>query len=212
MSAHRDIRIVILSHLDTLPEGESVQPPALAKKLGLTGEQVNPFLSAAVVQGEVETLPDGSVRLHQRLRGQFSHHAPVNEPTKVSFAGKGEININISQSTIGILNTGEIEDVESIKFFVSSLCNSGNFEIADALKHLTEAVTDSQELSPRNRSEVLDQLTELGRQATSPQEQRSKPGVLNAIVKDVATILAGAGGLAKVWSTWGPSIKAFFGL
>lgn len=212
MNADRDVRIAILSHLDALPESQSMQPPAIAKTLDLTGEQVNAFLSAAANRGEVETLRDGSVRIHQRLRGQFSGYSPVHEPTKVQFAGKGGVNIIISQSNIGLLNTGELEDVKSISVNITSLQNSGYAEVAEALKNLTEAVVNSQELSSEKQSEVLDQLTELSRWATLTAEQRAKPGVLKAVLGGLATTLGAAGGLAEVWSTWGPAIRAFFGL
>lgn len=120
--------------------------------------------------------------------------------------------IEISRSTIGILNTGEIKQVERISVNVSALEKSGNFDVAEAMKHLTEAVTNSRELSERQQSELLDQLEEISRQATLAPDKRSSSGVIKALLAGIATGLGAAGGLAEVWSTWGSVITRFFGL
>lgn len=122
------------------------------------------------------------------------------------------LTINLQNSTIGILNAGEIEDVQSISVNVSSLVESGHDEVAKALKELTEAVAASSEISPGERAYVLENLEEISKQAALPSEERAKPGVLKSVLSGVASTLGAAGGLAEVWSTWGNVIRAFFGL
>jgi hypothetical protein len=119
--------------------------------------------------------------------------------------------ISIDRSNIGMLNTGQIRDVQRIDVNVSQLAQAGQETIASALKNLTEAVAQSEAISDEQRSDLLDQLGELSTQATLPPEQRTKSGVLKAIVGGIGATLQSAGGLAEVWSTWGNSIKAFFG-
>ncbi|HEX8609287.1 MAG TPA: hypothetical protein VF679_11660 [Pedobacter sp.] len=122
------------------------------------------------------------------------------------------LTINLQNSTIGILNAGEIENVQSISVNVSSLVNSGHDEVAKALKELTEAVASSSEISPDERAYVLENLEELSKQAALLPGERAKSGVLKSVLSGVASTLGAAGGLAEVWSTWGSMIRAFFGL
>jgi hypothetical protein len=128
-----------------------------------------------------------------------------------SLTGKSNIEVHLHNSVIGILNTGEIENVQSISVCVATLAESGNIDIAAALKNLTEAVARNSDITSAQRSELLEQLEELGRQATLPPEKRTKPSVIKAIISSVAGTLGAAGALAEVWSTWGPAIRTFFG-
>jgi hypothetical protein len=121
------------------------------------------------------------------------------------------VNIKLNNSTIGILNTGQIEHVQSISVHVASLAESGYTEVAKALKELTEAVAASKEISSHERSYVLDNLEELSKQASLPPTERAKTGVVKSILAGVASSLGAAGGLAEVWSTWGDKIRIFFG-
>ena len=121
-------------------------------------------------------------------------------------------NLSISSSTIGILNTEEIKDVEKININISALANSPQTEeIAEALKSITEAVALSGTLSTEKKSDIIEQVEEISRQALLPPEQRSK-GVIKATLGGIAAGLGAAGGLAEVWSTWGNKIITFFGL
>ncbi len=120
--------------------------------------------------------------------------------------------IHLSNSPVGILNTGEIEDIQSISVNVSTLAESGHAELAKAIKELTEAVAASQELSADERAYVLENLEALSEQALLPPNERAKSGVIKSLVAGVGASLSAAGGLAEVWSTWGAAIRAFFGL
>jgi len=129
--------------------------------------------------------------------------------TKMS---RSPVSINISNSTIGILNTGEMEDIHSISLAVSTLAKSGETEIAESLKHITEALADSEDLSEQNRSEIIELLEELGTQAILSPQDRVNRSVIKALLSTIGSTLGAAGGLAEVWSTWGSAILAYFGL
>lgn len=120
-------------------------------------------------------------------------------------------NINISHNQLGMLNIGEMKKVGSISNSISLLMDANNDGMAQALKVLTEAVANSTELSEQVRSETLEQLEEISRQATLPQDSRAPIGVIKALLFGIATTLSAAGGLAEVWSTWGHRIGVFFG-
>jgi hypothetical protein len=128
--------------------------------------------------------------------------------------GKGQaaVNLSIHESTIGFLNLGEIEDVNSISVNVAHLKRFGRASVAEAIAQVTEAVATNSELSQEARAEVLDELRELGQMAVSEKFGGRKPGVLKAVLAHLSSTLGAAGGLAEVWSTWGPMIRSAFGL
>lgn len=152
-----------------------------------------------ICSGSVMNIGEASANLCLLLQAQY----PLQVKESVSMNG-----INISDINIGILNTGEIEDIQSISVNIKS----GTHEVAEAIKQITEAVSKSPDLAGTTRSMVLEQLEELRKQALLPAENRSKHGIIKAIISTLATTLGAAGGLAEVWSTWGPAIQKFFGL
>ncbi len=84
--------------------------------------------------------------------------------------------------------------------------------VGSALAHLTEAVVSSSEISSDDRRMILQQIEEIGRQATLPSEARAKPGVLRALLLGLGSALSACGGLAEIWSEWGDDISQAFGL
>ena len=120
--------------------------------------------------------------------------------------------IAISGGTVGVVNVGEIKDVQSISTNAYDLTISGASDVAKALTCLAEAVVHSRDLPDKARAEVLHQLTELSRQALLPANERVPSGILRAIVAAASNSLQSAAALAQVWSTWGAQIQRFFGL
>ncbi|MCX5880338.1 MAG: hypothetical protein NTU74_00505 [Deltaproteobacteria bacterium] len=119
--------------------------------------------------------------------------------------------IRISNSTIGILNTGQIKNIESIIINIGKLNDVGSDEVANALKNITSAVAESTDLTADVKSNTLEQLENLSEQAVLPVNDRSKPGVIMAVFTALNGTLAAAGSLADIWSTWGAAIQKFFG-
>jgi hypothetical protein len=114
--------------------------------------------------------------------------------------------------TTGILNLGQIDRVKSIEANVLALSQSGLEDVADALKSLTTAVATNAELAEEQRQTALDILDELSKQATLPREKQAAIGTLRTIIGGLGSVLSAGGGLAEIWSTWGSSIRAFFGI
>ena len=137
----------------------------------------------------------------------------AGKPTRPATAGGTTYNteIHLRDSSVGVLNAGEIKDVQSISANVTSLSSAGQTEIANALKELTEAVAGSGDLPPEERTHVLESLEELSKQAALPANERAKLGVIKSLALGVGSTVSAAGGLAEVWSTWGPAIRAYFG-
>ena len=127
-------------------------------------------------------------------------------------AGQGGVRIDIRDIVVVQLHAADIRGANSISANISGLAQSGHDEVAEALKWVTEAVTHCLEITAAQRSELLELLDELSSQAVLGLSERAKPGVIKGILAALATGLGAAGGLAEVWSTWGPCIQAFFGV
>lgn len=124
--------------------------------------------------------------------------------------GGTKMNVEISNSTVGMLNTGEIL-AESITANVSTLNDSNQQQIAEALRILTDAVKSSQDVSSQVQTEILEQLQLISEQATLAPPER-KAGLIKPTLAALATTLSAGGGLAEIWSKWGTTIENFFGL
>lgn len=119
--------------------------------------------------------------------------------------------ISISNSTIGILNTGQIKNIETININIGKLNETGAEAVAEALMNVADAVAESTELPADAKSDALEQLENLSEQATLPEAERSKSGVLKAVFTTLNGALAAGGSIAGIWATWGPTIQKFFG-
>jgi hypothetical protein len=121
--------------------------------------------------------------------------------------------INVYGSNIGVVNTGimDIKKIESIAQHLEHIPSTDDNQIGYALREVTRAVTETFHLDNSKRSEVLDQLNGLAQQAALPEINRSI-GISRALVNALSQSLEAAGNLADIWSTWGETIKRFFGI
>lgn len=124
---------------------------------------------------------------------------------------KPKSDINITNSMIGILNTGQMKEIKSINVNIERLSDYGLKEVANALKSLTDEVVKSSQLTDDVRTSILEQLENLSEQAILTEDKRSKPGVIKAVFSVLGATLTATGSLAEIWSTWGPIIQKFFG-
>jgi hypothetical protein len=117
-------------------------------------------------------------------------------------------NIHIADSQVGVLNTGSIGSIDAA---ITVVRNEGSQELATALSNFTEEVAKNQDLTAEHRREVVDLVSTIATEAATPQ-QRRKPAVIRAIVVDISQLISGAASLAQLWASYGPIVKAFFGL
>lgn len=118
--------------------------------------------------------------------------------------------IHISGGSVGLLNTGEIKKVKEISINLGALEKEGKIDIVEAIKNLTESITQSKDLDLNTRTELLEQLEELSKQATLSPDQRIKKGTIKAILVGLAGGLAVTADLTDVWKEWGDKLIDFF--
>ena len=123
----------------------------------------------------------------------------------------GQTTLHIWGGNIGVVSTGEVNDIQTIAGNVESLEKSNQNSIANAFKELTKAVTEDEELAADQRQEALDLLEEISSRAAAPPEKRPKRAVIGPLLASFAKIAGTAGGVANAWATWGDDIQQFFG-
>lgn len=119
--------------------------------------------------------------------------------------------MNIFSGQFGFLNTGVLQNVNSIRVNVENLQREGEEEMAEAFGKITEAIGNSA-LDDETKEEALEQVEALAEQAALPEESRSSRGVIKAVFAALGDTMSAGGGLAEIWSTWGSAISKFFGL
>ena len=166
-----------------------------------TAHEEDGTYAGTICTGSISNIGEASANLCLWLHGRYP--LPVKE--------KQVTEINISNSTIGILNTGQMKNIETININIGKLNETGSDAVAEALKNITAAVAESAELPADAKSDALEQLENLSEQATLAEAERSKPGVLKAVFTTLSGALAAGGSIAGIWATWGPTIQKFFG-
>lgn len=119
--------------------------------------------------------------------------------------------INIDGSTVGILNTGQIKDIENINININTISNSGYSNVANALKILVEIVISNREIEEEQKTEILELLNELSCQTALLPNQRAKRSVLKAILLTLDQSMTIVSSLHQVWLKRGTPIKTYLG-
>ncbi len=128
------------------------------------------------------------------------------ERKSVSLGGVMLNNIKIDRSTIGVLNTGAIETVDSA---VTVLKNSGDGQLAAAILELSQAVLNSGAVTADTKAKPVDILSVLASEATAPKERR-RVAAIRPLLQEIATLIGGVVGLAEIWDRVRPILESAF--
>lgn len=115
-------------------------------------------------------------------------------------------NIHVTNSVVGVLNTGWIETVDNA---VTTLNKSGDADVAVAISGLTEAVINAVDAANENKNQVLEILSVIAAEAAAPKKQR-RTAAIRPLISEAATLVGGIAGLSQLWERYGPIIQAFF--
>jgi hypothetical protein len=117
--------------------------------------------------------------------------------------GRPVMNVNVSNSTIAALNLGTI--VGDLNSSIQILTTSGQDELAETVRKLTEAIGASGELD--QKKEMLEHLAHVSEQAALPAEKR-KTGPLKASIEALKSGLTVAAQLVLLWQQVEHALKA----
>jgi hypothetical protein len=119
-------------------------------------------------------------------------------------------NINVSNSQIGVLNTGSIQDVHSIDASITTLKSHGDLDVGDAFKRITEGIMKDDAVSQADKEELLSNVRYLTEMAAKKQDERS-PSVIRSVLRSVSDGINAAGPAVKALISLIPVISKFFG-
>lgn len=110
-------------------------------------------------------------------------------------------NLNITDSTVGVVNLGQAQNIDSV---ITMMHSDGQAEVAEALTAFTEAVVKSEELKQELREEVLELVVTLAAQTRIEPGKRSKFN--STLIERVGTAVSGAVVVLNLWERLKPLI------
>lgn len=113
-------------------------------------------------------------------------------------------NIKIDNSTIGVLNTGNIETIDMA---VTSLRQTGNEEISKGITELSEAIIRNNEINDETKNQVIEILSVIATEATAPTEKRRK-SIIKPLINELSTLISGISSLSQLWRNIQPIIES----
>lgn len=115
-------------------------------------------------------------------------------------------NITVNDSAIGVLNTGNLEIVDSA---ISALKSHPETQaVAAAISRLTNAIADSS-LPTATKNEAIEILSTVATEATAP-EGRKKSSVVKRLLSALPTLLQTSASAIEVWKAVEPIILGIF--
>ena len=102
--------------------------------------------------------------------------------------------------------------VERIGEHVAYFRRADEGDMAEAFSGLTEAVALGGELNQHMRSDALELIEELGRQASSPENDRSAKAVLRSVLAGLGSTCVVAPSVAGAWRSSSRRVEEFFGV
>jgi hypothetical protein len=120
-------------------------------------------------------------------------------------------NVHVTNSQIGILNTGTLRDVQSIDASITTLKTRGDLDVGHAFSKLAEGVVGDDSLAEVDKAELLSNLKYLSETAAKNEEERA-PSVLRSVLRSVADGINAAGPALKTLAPLISVITKFFGL
>ncbi len=116
-------------------------------------------------------------------------------------------NLKIDRSNIGVVNTGTINDINSAITFIE---NTGNIQLANGLKNISEKVIESPDLEKSQKTEILEHLSFLGNEIKIVPEKRQN-SVIKSVLAAIANILSASSDLTTLWLVFLPLVKGYLG-
>jgi len=106
-------------------------------------------------------------------------------------------NIHVTDSEIGVLNTGTIQEVDSI---VTLFNVTGQEALAKEVSALTQAVIKTRDITDAKKDEIMQLLSTLSVQAATKKGKR-KPAVISAVLTALNGMLQGVKAVASLWAS-----------
>ncbi len=114
--------------------------------------------------------------------------------------------INVSNSNVGVLNTGSIGSIDSA---IGIMIAEGSDAAAGAFKDLTEAITQCDDIPMSDKKRAVELISLIAAEGALPKEKR-RSFAIKPLLLDLSSLLSGAVSMCELWSRVGPSITGLF--
>ncbi len=138
--------------------------------------------------------------------GVLPRISPRAEPTMINTGPMTFNNINVSDSVVGVINTGQVQHLDVA---VDAARDAGEEQLASALQALSQAVVDAQDLTPQQKDEAVEHLTFLAEQAATPKDER-KGSVGKQVITGLEHIVNAAASVTTFWPVVYPLFLKLF--
>lgn len=134
----------------------------------------------------------GQMEAQVGLSGLFPR---IEIPEQITHSGPMTLNnINVKDSVVGTINTG---DIERLDLAMSNVRAGGEKDLADVLQRLTQSVLDATDIAAADRQELLECLSHLAGQAVIPKNERQL-SLGRRILSDLERLLSAAASLTTL--------------
>lgn len=124
------------------------------------------------------------------------------------YEGK-KMNENVGSTTINIHGSvGTFVEKSTVNSIEGNILKLGNDKIAKGFEEITAQITLSASLADEQKTELLQTINALSKQAILPPQQREK-GVIKGLWSGFNSSVAIGSDLASIWSTWGPKLQNY---
>ncbi|MEQ1535254.1 MAG: hypothetical protein ABL923_05200 [Burkholderiaceae bacterium] len=127
-------------------------------------------------------------------------------PRPVIVAGTKLNNISVNNSVIGTINTGSIGTVDQS---IAVLAQAGEHELAKAIKALSEAILQSNDLTGNQKNDLVDSLSVITKEAATPKADR-KNSVALALLEHASKVTSMANDITDICQKWWPVLVVAF--
>lgn len=135
---------------------------------------------------------------------EFLPRYPERRPVQVTRPTFNQI--RVSNSSIGILNTGNIETVSAA---VTAISGSGDEALATAIRELRDAIVSDGALNPEAKDKLLEVLGVVSTEATAPKERRKKFAI-RPLLRELGDLARDSASLFDAWNRLRALIEAAF--
>lgn len=115
--------------------------------------------------------------------------------------------ISVSKSNIGAINTGTLINLDTS---IQVIQNHGEKQLAKAIKELTQAVLDSNDINNKIKTEIVEQLEFLITEALASKEKQRR-GLAKKVIDNISQSISVIASLLTIWNTLKPILLTHFG-
>ncbi len=131
---------------------------------------------------------------------------PVKRPVLVSGGTVNNNHIAITNSQVGVLNTGNIQNLNQT---INNLYSVSQKDLADNIKNFSQAIISEAKLDDSQKSEVLESLDIITKELFQKPENRKK-SVAKVLMGQIAGIAGFTADALAIWQVLYPMLQKFF--